>query len=138
MAEITFDESRHPIITLVWPREYSTADVEQFVVHLRALVQRKRSIAVINDILRTRAPTAVERKLITDLVRENTSCFRDHVVGWSDVLRNPFIRGALIAMRWVTPNVVPHEIHGSVMDAEEWCRGRLEKRALGRVNDSIS
>jgi len=133
MSQITFDESRHPLVLIVWPREYSTADVEQFVIQMKALVMQRRRIAVINDILRTRPPTAIERRMITDAIAETTTYFRDYVAGWSDAVRNPFIRGALTAMRWLNPNVSPHQAHASLSEAEAWCRAQLEKQPLQRA-----
>jgi hypothetical protein len=134
-SKITFDETRHPLVLLVWPLEYSTADVEEFVVQLKVLVRQRRRIAVINNILRTRPPNAIERKLITDAIAETTSDFRYSIAGWSDVVSNPFIRGALVAMRWLNPDVSPHKSHANVAEAEAWCRGQLEKQPIQRAGN---
>ncbi len=130
MSKIVFDDSRHPLISIVWPPEYTTADVADFVVQAKKLVMNRERIAIINDVLRTRAPTAIERKMITDGVGATSNYYRNYVAGWSDVLHNPFIRGVITAILWVSPPVYPHKVHVSLAEAEVWCRAQLEQQPL--------
>jgi hypothetical protein len=112
-------------MTFVWPADFDRDDLEGFVVTMQSLVRRRQTIAVVNDLLRVRAPTAVERRRITDAVKEVEDLFRVHVVAWSDVLDSALIRGIITAIRWVNPAVYPHMVHGSIGAAEKWCQAQL-------------
>jgi hypothetical protein len=126
VPNVKFDYQRSPLVVIQWPVEWGAGELQLFMEEMTNMVRREERIAVLNDIRRTRAPTAAERKLIAAAVSESDLYFHKYVVGWADVSSSALIRGIVTAILWMNPSRYPHSIHGSVIDGEKWCRKQLK------------
>ena len=127
---IDIDETRRPIIHVTFVGDPSDAEVDRFLVAMRAhILARKQKTVTIYDLTRIGGTTAAQRRRQAEWVAENAESLRATSLGVVFVIRSAVARGVLTSILWTQPLPQPHAIVTTLAEADLWAREKL--RAAG-------
>lgn len=117
------DESPE-IIWVVVPTVLTTADLDRTLHELEGYLGRKRPYFLLFDLGAT-LPDAVQRKRLTDHMRDNQEAIECWVRGLGVVVPSPIARKLMTAIMWFAPPKMPHRICSDRAEAEAWVQKLL-------------
>lgn len=122
---IDMDDSARPLLVLRFGADWGSDEFQRYLDWYRSQLARKQRFAAVFDATRARAPSAVERRLQAEFIRDTEPMMRAHCAGLAFAISSPIIRGALTAIFWVQPPVYTHTVVPTVSEATAWARQRL-------------
>lgn len=129
-GSFTIDRSAFPKVIVRYVGAISDDAFRAHLVDFSALLSSGRRYGVVFDATDAERPSAVQRRMQSDWIAQNTSDIRAMCVGGAFAITSPFVRGAMQAILWVSPMPFEHVLFGTVREAEEWIEGVLVRRGL--------
>lgn len=81
--------------------------------------------------------TATERKYVAELTDKVPSAELERTVASYVVIESSMLRGALTALRWLSPKLVMVEHASSIDEALDGCKARLDERGSLVAEDAV-
>lgn len=131
MPGITVDPSRAPLLFVRFDGVVDDEAFARYLEQVRAFVARGVRYAVVLDATTAGVPTASQRRLQTDQMRNDFTRIQSLCVGGAFVIPSPLVRGGLTAMLWVQPLPFPHKLVADLPSAEAWCQTQLATPVVG-------
>jgi hypothetical protein len=122
---ITLDRSQFPLVIVRFRGEFAENEFETYLEQLHEVYAQKKRFALILDSIGGAAPTAKQRKLQADWIRERADLIREYNVGTAFVLDSVLLRGSLTAILWLQPLPCPHLVCAEISEAISWATTRL-------------
>lgn len=107
------------IIWVVVPPVLTTEDLDRTLHQLEGYLRRERPYFLLFD-LGSNLPDAVQRKKLTDHMRDNEAEIERWVRGLGVVVPSPIARKLMTAILWFAPPKMPHRICSDRAEAEAW------------------
>lgn len=131
MARILVEERHWPLVLVAWPEHRVTdADLEEYLEASKRQLNRGRHV-VLHLTDGASGLGARHRRIMAQHIRQHTEQLRENVLGGAIVLRNPVLRGMIIATNWLAPPVSPQRIFATREAAEVWLEQRLQEAGIG-------
>lgn len=136
-SRIVIDDRFFPLVITRWTGLASNEAVREYFVALDALLQRaldeKTKLVQVSDLLTTEAPPALTRKLISELSDKQVERFSSVMLRPSyAAMDNVILRGALIAVNWVSRNAINIEPYATLPAALKAGLERMDREGLPR------
>lgn len=125
MENITFDESRLPLVVVTFRGTASTAEFEEYLRLLRVNLGRRQPTAVVVDSRKMVTMSAAQRKRQAEWIDSNREDLLRFTRGTAFVINNPLMRGALTAIFWLTRYETPYVVVATLEEAEAWALAQL-------------
>jgi hypothetical protein len=127
MENITFDESRLPLVVVTFRGTVTAEEFEEYL-RLRCVnLARRKPTAVVVDSRKMVTMSAAQRKRQAEWIDSNREDLRLFTRGTAFVINNPLMRGALTAILWLTRYETPYVVVATLEAAEEWALARLSE-----------
>jgi hypothetical protein len=107
------------IIWVKTPANLSTEDVDRILGELVQYLRRRRPYYLLFD-LGNGLPDAVQRKKLTDHMRDNEDAISRWVRGLGVVVPSPIARKLMTAILWFAPPKVTHSLFATRAEAQAW------------------
>jgi len=107
---------------IIWvkpPAKLTMAEVDRILGELEEYLRRGRPYYLLFD-LGDALPDAVQRKKLTDHMRNNEDAIREWVRGLGVVVSSPLARNLMTAILWFAPPKVPHSLFATRGAAQAW------------------
>ena len=117
------DESPE-IIWVVVPPTLTNDELDRTLHELEGYLRRKRPYFLLFDLGKT-LPDAVQRKKLTDHMRDNQASIELWVRGLGVVVPSAIARRLMTAIIWFAPPKMPHRICSDRAEAEAWVQKLL-------------
>jgi hypothetical protein len=127
---LDLDESGFPLVTVILSGQIKASVLAPYFERVDAWFRSQLRYACVLDISRCQAPTAADRKGITDVMSANEAKVERYCLGAAMVATSPLLRGALTAILWVQPMRHPHAVVATRQEARALCAGWLAEMAL--------
>lgn len=124
------DPSRAPLLFVRFDGVVDDVAFASYLGQIRAFVDRGLRYAIVFDASTAGVPTAAQRRMQTDQMRNDFTRIQSLCVGGAFVIPSPLVRGGLTAMLWVQPLPFPHKLVADLPSAEVWCRAQLAKPSV--------
>jgi hypothetical protein len=137
MGEAITDTTAWPLVVVrLSDRPLPIRDDEYaaFFEGQRDLFRRSAKFATVVDVQMHTPATAVQRRLMTEWLKESDAQMRQWAVGLGVVTRSSLIRGALRAVLWVKEPAVPTKVVASVFEGITYCLAQLEAHGVAGTN----
>jgi hypothetical protein len=122
---ITLDRSQFPLVIVRFRGEMVGNEFENYLTQLDEVYARRERFALVLDAIGGPAPSAKQRKLQADWMRERSDLIREYNAGTAFVLDSMLLRGSLTAILWLQPLPCPHFVCASQSEAVTWALSRL-------------
>lgn len=120
MENITFDESRLPLVVVTFRGDATTEEFEEYLRRLSANLARKQPTAIVIDSREFAVMPAAQRKRQAEWIDETRVVRTRYTLGTAFVINSPLIRGALTAIFWLTKYDTPYVVVPTLEEAEAW------------------
>jgi hypothetical protein len=133
MGEIVTETSAWPLVVVRMSDQTAPIRDDEYVRFFeeqRALFRRDGKFATVVDVRMGMPASAVQRRMMTDWLRESDAAMRQWAVGLGVVTRSAVIRGGLRAVLWIKEPAVPTKIVASVFEGIAYCIERLEANGV--------
>lgn len=122
---ITIDRSRFPLVIVRFRDALVPGEFEEYLRQLDEVYAQKQKFALIVDSIGGAAPTATQRKLQADWIRDRSAMIRQYNAGTAFVLDSMLLRGSLTAILWLQPLPCPHFVCAELSEALRWASNQL-------------
>ncbi|MCB9588223.1 MAG: hypothetical protein H6718_22635 [Polyangiaceae bacterium] len=127
MARILTDERHWPSVVVVWPEHpVSDEDLDAYLEASRRQVARGRHV-VLHLADGASGLGARHRRVVANYIKRHEAELKRVVLAGAIVLRNPVLRGMIIATNWLAPPPSPQRIFATREAAEAWLEQVLEE-----------
>ncbi len=125
----SFDDSAFPYVHIaLLPGETTVSHVEALFRRYDGVFARYERHVLIVDLTRgTTVPSAAVRQRIKAFEDKTRSLSAAKNYGSAIVMSSALVRGAMTALRWISPPPAPNAYFGTVPDAANWCVSLLQK-----------
>ena len=109
---------------IIWvevPPKLSAPDLDRILGELEGYLRRQRPYYLLFD-LRESLPDAMQRKKLTDHMRDHQVAIERWVLGLGVVVPSAVARKLMTAIMWFAPPKMPHRICADRGEAEAWVR----------------
>lgn len=125
---ITLDTSSSPILRVSFEGEVSEAEMRAHLAELTRAIRERPLNAIVYDARRSGTPSAVQRRLQAEWMKEHEALIRSRNAGVAFVIESALIRGALTAILWMQPMATEHTVVATMDEALRWSTERLRAR----------
>jgi hypothetical protein len=131
-TDVSFNLAPFPLLLVTFETsECSRAGLSQLFEGFEVQFARKQQYAVIIDASRiTQAPDAAWRRELNDWQSAHAAETRRCNVGAALLITSPMVRGVMTAIEWLYPPITPRTYSATMLQAIDWCIGRLRERAI--------
>lgn len=133
---IRLDISQLPLATVRWEGVCSDEEVSAYLTEMTALVKRPGRRALVYDAREAALPTATQRSLQGNWLKEHQLRIRANTVGTAFVIQSAIVRGGLTAVFWIQGLSSEHLVCATLGEALAWSGMRLEQAGLAVPNSS--
>ncbi|MFT5353910.1 MAG: hypothetical protein ACI9KE_001110 [Polyangiales bacterium] len=127
MENITFDESRLPLVVVTFRGTVTAEEFEEYLRLLCVNLARRKPTAVVVDSRKMVTMSAAQRKRQAEWIDSNREDLCLFTRGTAFVINNSLMRGALTAIFWLTRYETPYVVVATLEAAEEWALARLSE-----------
>lgn len=128
---LQFDTRSHPIVYISFLAGWSEADLRWMFAEFDKLFRSpQRYVLIVDTTGASNAPSASERKAITDWDNANTANVERCSVGCAVVFTSAIIRGSLTALSWIARRSNPITYVPTTDEAARWCLERLRETGV--------
>jgi hypothetical protein len=128
---ITFEDASFPLVEVCFRDGHTNADWAWMLQQFEELFAGQRRYTLLLDSSRlSHAPSAQARRDIADWQNAHAANTARWCLGASIYISSSMIRGALTAMNWLAPQVVPFDYPSSLADGLDQCVTRLDEAFL--------
>lgn len=120
MENITFDESRLPLVVVTFRGTATSAEFEEYLRRLSANLDRKQPTAIVIDSREFLVMPAAQRKRQAEWIDATRTVRTRYTLGTAFVINSPLMRGALTAIFWLTKYDTPYVVVATPEEAEAW------------------
>ncbi len=132
---ISFDLSRHPLVSVRLGSGYSTAEWSQMLLELIEIMKRG-PFGLVADLRGSQLPNAVQRRSFIAMYESHDGLARTHFLALGAVGdATPLLR-VITALDWVRPAPHPVQVLGTLGAAESWVLEQLPPPVRQRVPSS--
>ena len=126
MARVLIDDSKWPLVLIVWPEHPVTdEDIDAFVAERRAQLPRGPHVTL----HLTEGGSGLgskQRRRMASYLDEDTEKVRGRLLASALVAPKPVIRGMITAITWLTSPPFPQRVFADRPSAEAWLAQVLE------------
>lgn len=122
----TIDFTRLPVLAVTFVGTVDDDAFRRYLDELAGVVKTRSPYVLLADATRADRPTARQRTLQAELLREHSDLFGRYCKGAAFVIDSPVVRGALTAIMWIQSLPYEHTVVATREEAERWLRGRVE------------
>lgn len=130
---IRIDTRRSPILRVDWEGAPSEEEMRAHLLELTSLIRSLPTNTILYDARSTSGPSAIQRQLMADWMKENELLIKNRSAGTAFVISSALIRGALTAILWLQPMSTEHTVVATPEEAYRWCEEQLRKREAKRT-----
>jgi hypothetical protein len=124
-GSITFDYRKLPLLRVNYVGTVNDQSFQDYINDLAAVAKIGRPYLLLADATDAGVPSAKQRMMQTQAIKEYRSLFASVCKGAAFVIDSMMVRGALTAMLWVQPLPYDHIVVATVREAEEWLQKQL-------------
>jgi hypothetical protein len=127
MTRYEFREDLLPISLLITRATLHESDIEPIFAYYRSLLQRRIKFIALSDVRAAREiPNAMTRARFADASAQFASDAKVWSLGAGLIVESKLIRGALMAIEWLSRGATPNEYFGTLPEALDWAIAKLE------------
>jgi hypothetical protein len=131
MGTIVTSTQGWPVVVISFPPAFSDADLEEHLSECERLLRREQQFYCIRDLTRVKhVPTATMRRSAATWEQANRAALGRLLIGVANVSASTLVRGAMTAMRWITPSPFPETTVSTLQEAQRWGEARYIERGL--------
>ena len=112
------------VVTVVPPSPITDQSLERLLAELAGHLRKKQPYALVFDLSAAPAPTAVQRRMLSEHMRLNDGAIREYVRGLAVVTPATWVRGLITAVFWLAPPPIEYRFCDDVAAAMTWARAR--------------
>jgi hypothetical protein len=116
-----------PILEVTYVGTIDDATFQRYLDDLASVLSVRQPYVLLADATRSGAPTAKQRRMQADLIREHFAGFERYCAGAAFVIESALIRGALTAILWAQKLPYEHTVVGTREDALAWLTPRVAR-----------
>lgn len=124
-GEIVLDFTKLPVFDVSYVGVVDDAAFERYLRDLVAVLDARAPYALLADASRSGPPSAKQRRLQAECIRDYEAGFARYCRGAAFVIDAPLIRGALTAILWTQRLPYDHVVVPTRADALAWIEPRL-------------
>lgn len=128
---IHMDAAGVPIVRVSLEGQVSDEDFQAYLRNSDDLIQAGQAYALIYDGLRTTGLSPRQRRQQVEWIQANRPSLVKLCRGAAFVINSSVVRGVLTAIIWVEAMPFEYVVVGSLIEAEQWVRKRLDETAPG-------
>jgi hypothetical protein len=131
MGAIVMSTQRWPVVVINFPPAFSDADLEEHLLECERLLRREQPFYCIRDLTQIKqVPGATLRRTAATWEQANRAALGRVLIGVANVSASTLVRGAMTAMRWISPSPFPETTVSTLQEALRWGHGRYIERGL--------
>ncbi len=136
-AIITFDDSLWPLLTLRITGTMTDKQFEEYLVRSTYYVERGEKYVTISDMGQAGLPSAAQRHMQAEWIRQHEAALREWVLGSANLLTSAPIRLAVSLIFYLKPLPMPYAAVADMDSAVRFVTARLEEAGLGSEAERI-
>lgn len=113
------------VVIAVPPTPITDQHLERLLSELVGHLRKKEPYALVFDLTAAPAPTAVQRRMLSDHMRTHDLAIREYVRGLAVVTPATWVRGLITAVFWLAPPPMEYRFCDDVPAALSWARARV-------------
>jgi hypothetical protein len=136
MGEVVTDMSAWPLVVVRLSDRTSVIRDDEYAAFFegqRELLRRNAKFATVVDVQMRTPASAVQRRMMTEWLREADAPMRQWAVGLGVITRSSVVRGALRAVLWIKEPAVPTKVVASLFEGVTYCLAQLEAHGVVAV-----
>jgi hypothetical protein len=114
-----------PIFEVTYVGTVDDATFQRYLDDLVSVLSMRQPYVLLADATRSGAPTAKQRRMQADLIREHEAAFALYCNGAAFVIESALIRGALTAILWAQKLPYEHTVVSTRQDGLAWLATKL-------------
>jgi hypothetical protein len=131
MGKIAMSTQRWPVVVITFPPAFSDAVLEEHLSECERLLRREQPFFCVRDLTEIKqVPGATLRRTATTWEQANRALLGRVIIGVANVSASTLVRGAMTAMRWISPSPFPETTVSTLQEAFHWGEGRYIERGL--------
>lgn len=123
-----FDVSMWPLVVLRMPPIMIEDDIhymQQCYEHVFAAPTRHALIVDTTPFVRV--PDATLRRRMKEFEDSRRPIIKEKNIGSAIIIQNALVRGAYVALRWISPQPAPNKAFPTMQEAARWCVRGIEE-----------
>jgi hypothetical protein len=129
---ITFDLSRHPLVSVRLGSAYSNAEWSQMLQDLIQILERGPFV-VVADLRRAQLPNALQRRSFIAMYENHDRLTRTHFLALGAVGDSIVLQRLITVLDWIRPAPHPVKVVNTTAAAEAWALDHLPPSVRQRV-----
>ncbi len=124
-GSISLDFGTLPIFEISYVGTVDDATFQRYLDDLVSVLSMRQPYVLLADATGSGAPTAKQRRMQADLIREHEAGFARYCSGAAFVIESALIRGALTAILWAQKLPYDHTVVRTRQEGLVWLKAKL-------------